>query len=187
MTTPARAIADPLLVATCIACGARTRYGTCPGGCDDVPLDLVERAAVTAQRAWLDALSARVARLREISAALGDDTVGWDDLRARARAALIPGLPERPDPPEVVEAWGCPRCGRVDAPQPCLGVCIGRPVEMTDAAAYRDLAERSAALADVERELAAVVRLLAHVTPRGGRGDETRMALTARTAKGFAA
>src|SRR4051812_31540851 len=50
-------------VATCIACGARTRHAECPDGCADVALDLVEAESVDALDRRLIALKERVTGL----------------------------------------------------------------------------------------------------------------------------
>ena len=167
---------EPLAVATCIACGARSRAGACPDGCDDLPLDLVEladlerlQAAVAAARARTDALLAVV---REIAAGGSPD-------RDRARAALRLPAPD-PGPPGIVEAWGCPRCGRIDAPRPCLGVCVRTPVVMIDASRLHEPAAELAALRAAEAHAAPVARLAATIRPRPGHEAETQAALRER-------
>jgi hypothetical protein len=42
---------------------------------------------------------------------------------------------------------------RVDAPQPCIGVCIWRPAEWIDAACYEHERSRAAADRQAERSL----------------------------------
>src|SRR5262252_1688753 len=37
---------------------------------------------------------------------------------------------------ERIKAWQCIGCGRLDGPQPCLGVCQDRKVELVPASAY---------------------------------------------------
>ena len=172
-----------LTVATCIACGARSRAGDCPDGCADVPLDLVAAAAVDALAERVVSLAARAAAFRAVLEMLGADPVReWGEVRGAAIAALRTTVPEAQPPEEVIKAWGCPECGRVDAPQPCLEVCIRRPVLMADAADYRELAVVAAqAEADDER-LEAVVRLVARLTPRPGADERNRDAINARAA-----
>ncbi|HSQ81082.1 MAG TPA: hypothetical protein VLU54_08110 [Casimicrobiaceae bacterium] len=69
---------------------------------------------------------------------------------------------------DTVKAWQCIGCGRIEAPQPCIGVCQDRRVEMVYAS------EHSEALADAERArrralaFESLVRQLAHTTPRAG-------------------
>ena len=170
-------------VATCIACGARSRAGDCPDGCADVPLDLVAAAAVDALAARVAALAVRARECRAVLEMLrADPSRDWGEVRAAAIAALRTPVPEAPPPEEVVEAWGCPECGRVDAPQPCLDVCVRRPVSMADAAEYRELAVAAAQAECEDERLEAVVRLVAQLTPRPGSDERNRAALNARAA-----
>jgi hypothetical protein len=165
---------ERLTVAACIGCGARSRAGECDGGCDDVPLDIVDAGPVDALAEHLAALERRVRALRSL-ARTGD--VSLDTLRDAARDALRIAVPPRePDAP-VYEAWGCPRCGRIDAPQPCIGVCIRRPVLTADAAEYRRLARAADELAGEERELVRPARMLANVRARPGHEQATADAL----------
>jgi hypothetical protein len=79
-----------------------------------------------------------------------------------------------------VVVWRCPDCGGVDAPQPCIGVCIWRAAQWVDTAAYE--AERSRALGDcqAERSLAGLLRMLAFTTPRSGQWERNWSALQAQ-------
>jgi hypothetical protein len=75
---------------------------------------------------------------------------------------------------ERIKAWQCIGCGRIDAPQTCIGVCRDRKVEFV----YAD--EHEQALAQERRHadaLAALVRRLAFVTPRAGEWEHTYRAL----------
>jgi hypothetical protein len=84
------------------------------------------------------------------------------------------------EPSQRVKTWWCPDCGGIDAPQPCLGVCIRRPIEWVPAARYEQ--ETAIALAEREREriLRALLRDLAFVTPREGQWQRNWSALAAR-------
>lgn len=69
---------------------------------------------------------------------------------------------------ETVKAWQCIGCGRIEAPQTCIGVCQDRKVEFVHAA---DHAEALAALAEAVAQrdaFAALLRRLVHTTPRDG-------------------
>ena len=168
---------EPLAVSTCIACGARSRAGECPDGCDDLPLDLVDLGAVERMQASRDARRRRVAALSQVANALAEDARGLEELREAAQEALRVLVPPPPEV-EIVEAWGCPTCGRIEAPQPCLGVCVRRPVVMVDAQRYRELEDE--ALEDEDRRLTAVARLAAAVRPQAGKEAQTRAALQVR-------
>lgn len=63
--------------------------------------------------------------------------------------------------PDTIVGWQCIGCGRVDAPQPCIGVCQDRKVELVAAADYLQLRERHAAALTL-------LRRIAHVQPREG-------------------
>jgi hypothetical protein len=70
------------------------------------------------------------------------------------------------DLPATITAWLCIGCGRLEAPQTCIGVCQDRKVELVSAADY---AEVRGALDDANERVAALEALvarLAHVTPR---------------------
>lgn len=174
------ALIGHLTVATCIGCGRRNRPGECPEGCPDTPLDLVDAAALQALGAATEAGESRIAALRELAETVaGDASVGWQALQDRARAALRLPAPDLPDV-EIIQAWGCPRCGRIDAPQPCLGVCVFKPRTVADVREYRQLAPRAEQVVDTDRALSGVARLIATVTPRAGREQATIAAARAR-------
>lgn len=86
-----------------------------------------------------------------------------------------------------VTVWRCIGCGRIEGPQPCIGVCEDRKAEIVYAADYDD------ALAQLERSrrqatvLAALVRQLAHTTPHEGGWERTYRALQARAVQTLAA
>ena len=78
--------------------------------------------------------------------------------------------------PDTIVGWQCIGCGRVDAPQPCIGVCQDRKVELVAAGDYLQLWERhEAALA--------LLRQIAHVQPREGQYEVTWKALQAQARK----
>ncbi len=63
--------------------------------------------------------------------------------------------------PAIVEAWRCIGCGRIEGPQPCIGVCEDRKVRLVFAADYeaalallRETEEKAAALEGLVRRLA---------------------------------
>jgi hypothetical protein len=163
-----------LTVAACIGCGARSRPGECDDGCSDVPLDIVDAGPVDALAEHVKALEARVDALRYLARAA---EAPLDVLRDTAKTALRLTVPPRGEEAHVYQAWGCPRCGRIDAPQPCIGVCMRRPVWTADAAEYRRLARAAEDLADEEHDLAAVARMVANVRSRPGHEEATTAAL----------
>ena len=65
-----------------------------------------------------------------------------------------------------ITAWQCIGCGKLDAPQPCIGFCEDRKVELVGGIAYDH------AVARIE-ELEGVVRMLAWATPRDGEWERS--------------
>jgi len=120
-----------------------------------VPLDIVDSGPVDALAEHVKALEVRVHALRSLTCA-GDAPL--DDLRDAARAALRIAVPPREHDVRIQQAWGCPHCGRIDAPQPCIGVCMRRPLRVADATEYRRLAQAADALGRQERDLVHLAR-----------------------------
>ncbi len=81
---------------------------------------------------------------------------------------------------ERITAWECIGCGRIEGAQPCLGICQDRRTDFVYAAEY------DAALAELARTrarneaLTALLRQLAHATPRNGDWERTYLALQER-------
>jgi len=88
---------------------------------------------------------------------------------------------------EHVIAWQCIGCGRIEGPQPCIGVCEDRRTEFVYAS------DHEAVLAQLERSrrqaeaLAEVVRQIAHTMPRAGQCERTWRALQARARRALEA
>ena len=62
---------------------------------------------------------------------------------------------------ETVKVWECIGCGRIDHPQPCVGVCSDRKAEYVRAADYAEVFERMETLEEL-------VRRIGFTTPRQG-------------------
>lgn len=88
---------------------------------------------------------------------------------------------------ERMKAWQCIGCGKIEAPQTCVGVCKDVRVEFVYAEDYDE------ALAGAERArrqakaLEAVVRQLAWTTPREGDWERSYKALQAQARRALAA
>jgi hypothetical protein len=81
---------------------------------------------------------------------------------------------------ERLTAWRCIGCGRLEAAQPCIGVCQDRPVELVFADDHdRTVAELAAARAQAEA-LARFVREDAYTPPRAGEWESSYPALQRR-------
>jgi hypothetical protein len=78
---------------------------------------------------------------------------------------------------ERVKAWQCIGCGKIEAPQTCVGVCQDRRVEFVYADEYAE------ALAQLEQErsrvkaLETLVRQLARTTPHRGAWERSYLAM----------
>jgi hypothetical protein len=81
---------------------------------------------------------------------------------------------------ERIKAWQCIGCGRVDGPQPCVGICQDRKVELVSALAYDDAVARAVALRARADALETLVRQLAGTTPRDGGWERSYRALQER-------
>ncbi len=188
---------DRIIVPTCIACGAMGRAASCEADCSEHRLPLVAAADLDALR---DAGRAARAEL-ELLAPLVRSLIGQIPPEPacpaayRALRASVRSTSERLQSwdrnrrwaaPDTAVGWWCAECGNVDAPQPCLGVCIWQRVEWVNASLYSLEYERSRDELQAARELTAILARVAGVTPKPGRCVETWEALQsqARAAAG---
>jgi hypothetical protein len=80
----------------------------------------------------------------------------------------------------IVKAWQCIGCGKIEAPQTWIGICQDRKVEFVYAAEHEEtLASLSAALASIEA-LEAVAYQLAWTKPRIDEWEHSYRALQQR-------
>ena len=88
---------------------------------------------------------------------------------------------------DIITAWQCIGCGKIEAPQTCIGVCQDRKVEFVYAAEHeKTLAE----LARARRQaslLEALVRRLAHTHPHRDEWEHSYRALQAQALSTLAA
>jgi len=90
---------------------------------------------------------------------------------------------------DYVKAWQCIGCGKIEAPQTCIGICQDRKVQFVYASEHEDVlaqARHAQHRADV---LEALVRQLACTTPRKGQWESSYRALqnqARRAVAGFA-
>jgi hypothetical protein len=71
---------------------------------------------------------------------------------------------------DTIKVWQCIGCGRIDHPQPCVGICQDRKTELVHASDYAEAESRIA-------ELEGVLRRIAFTTPRAGEFDAAWRAL----------
>ncbi len=78
---------------------------------------------------------------------------------------------------EIVKAWQCIGCGKIEAPQTCVGVCQDRRVKFVYAA------QHAAIVAELQTRLQALEKLarqIAYTTPRDGQWERSYRALGER-------
>ena len=81
---------------------------------------------------------------------------------------------------ERMTAWQCIGCGRIEGAQPCVGICQDRKVDFVYAAEHDAVLAQLARARGQAEDLAALVRQIAHTTPREGEWERTYRALQAR-------
>lgn len=81
---------------------------------------------------------------------------------------------------DYVKAWECIGCGKIEAPQTCVGVCQDRKVEFVYASEHDEALARLARARRQAGALEALVRRLAHTTPRGNGWEHSYRAMQAQ-------
>ena len=81
---------------------------------------------------------------------------------------------------EHIKAWQCIGCGRIEAPQNCIGICEDRKVEFVYATEHEDAMARLELASTQVSALSAFVRRLASTTPRKGEWEQSYRALQAQ-------
>ena len=165
------------------------RWGTCDTACSEHRLELVSAADFDALGVDRSAVRARAGACRPIAEALAGTEPGPDGWQGgvsgvaarRARGAWSRHDPrhDSDEPAEHVTTWWCAECGGIDAPQPCLGICIWRPSYWVNRTRYDAARSRAAGERDVERGLVRLLRRVAFVTPREGHWERNWRALHA--------
>lgn len=176
-----------LTIPACIGCGSMRQEEGCPGGCTERKLELVSAADYEQLAGEAEACAARVARLRAVAGELARAEPGpaqwqasYQALQESARDVLRRGHPgPLPPPARTFVVWRCEDCGAVDAPQPCIEVCIWSPAAWAEAASCDAVRARAEADRRAERSLAALLGRLALSTPRAGYWEQSGRALQA--------
>jgi hypothetical protein len=156
-------------------------FGFCVEGCQQERLDLVGADAFdellacrVRSRAAIDSFQAVAEELARADPSEGDLEAEYRRLQDSARRALRAHPDRPPEPPSQDEssrpltAWWCPECGGLEAPQPCLGICLWRPVEWVRSDRWLQERERLDAELETEAALRRILRGVAYVTPREG-------------------
>jgi hypothetical protein len=157
------------------------RFGTCDGGCGEQKLELVPAdqydalaALASSARVRAEAFGVVVEELALRQPGAEEWELAYRSLQDIARIALrrYPEVDAEDvdwdEPVEFATTWWCAGCGGIDAPQPCLGICVWRSVEWVNGIRY--LEQRAGALVErnTEQRLRGLVRRVAFVTPRAG-------------------
>jgi hypothetical protein len=170
-------------------------FGTCDTGCSEEKFELIRAVAhdsLTALRPRvrdnLEAFRPVVERLAREQPAAGGWETAYRSLQDEARTALRrhPDIPVGEfdwEPAEVAITWRCPRCGGIDAPQECLGICVWRPVEWVTRDTYEEEREQTLAERDQEGKLRRLLRVIASVTPRREAWERSWNALRAQASQ----
>ena len=182
---------DRVTVLTCIGCGAMGRDERCDGDCSEHKLLLVTAAdydellgAAHAARIRAARMVPVVRRFAEADAQPHDPRDALLRMRESARRALRDGGrgEDRTDwaSPDTVTGWWCARCGNVDMPQPCIGVCVWRPADWVNHALYDHQLRLAEPGLRAARSLSGLLARVAAVTPRAGQWRRNWEALQAQ-------
>ena len=168
-------------------------FASCDGTCRERKLELVTGGdydelvtEATASRSRIQAflpIAAELAAPPPYPSAAG---VPYESLRARVRlllkAAAAPAWEtvRSKSSAETTVVWRCKDCGGLEETQPCIGVCIWRPVDWVELGTFES--ERVRALRDIEFEQAlfGLLTRFARVRPREGEWGRNWLAFGAQ-------
>jgi hypothetical protein len=78
---------------------------------------------------------------------------------------------------DYIQAWQCIGCGKIEAPQPCIGVCRDRKILMVAKDEHERVVERLAQAQRLVQTAIAMLGRVAHSTPREGQWERSYHAL----------
>lgn len=67
-----------------------------------------------------------------------------------------------------VEVWECVGCGRIEAPQTCIGVCRDRKLELVDGSVHDEALARLREASERIERLESLARRMARARPKDG-------------------
>jgi hypothetical protein len=176
------------------------RFGTCENGCSEQKLELVTAvqydvltASASSARVRAEAFGAVAEELSSREPSADEWELAYRCLQDTARSALHrhPEVDAEEvdwdEPVEFATTWWCAGCGGIDAPQPCLGVCVWRSVEWVNGIRYLEQRAGAVAEREMDRRLRGLARRVACVTPRAGQWQRGWWALEAQARAMFPA
>lgn len=156
-------------------------FATCVEMCRERRLQLVtgsdyDRLAVaaTVSRSRIQAFLPIVSELAGAPPRRLDRNLLYESLRERARVLLTAAGPPARDTvdstssAETTVVWRCPDCGGLEETQPCIGVCMWRPVDWVELGAFESEQTQARRDIELERALFGLLTRLAWVTPSKG-------------------
>jgi hypothetical protein len=187
-------IPECLMLWRCIGCGAMGNSELCTGACAYRKLEIVGADEYADLLETFEAIEQQAERLEAVVkkiAAVGIEQTDFEDayrrLQVKAREILRSvdfggsSWQNAVDPDyEPATVWLCTTCGQIEAPQPCLGVCIRRNGEFLRADHHVALVGRIGSEHRRARELGALVRQLAWVAPHAGQCEKACRAFQAK-------
>lgn len=81
---------------------------------------------------------------------------------------------------DYIQAWQCIGCGKIEAPQPCIGVCRDKKILMVGKDGYEEVLAELASAQQQLNGLRAVLLQLAWSEPRDGQWERNWRALQER-------
>lgn len=78
---------------------------------------------------------------------------------------------------DPVKAWQCIGCGRIEAPETCVGICEYRKVEFVHADEYQAVVAEATVARQRQDLLVTLARKLVNTTPRDGQWDRSYRAM----------
>jgi hypothetical protein len=169
------------------------RFGTCAGGCVEHTLQLVPAAQYDLLAAFASSARVRAEAVDAVAEELASRQPRAEEWESAYRSVQdIAQITLRRYPEidsqdidwdeqiEFATTWWCPGCGGIDAPQPCLGICVWREIEWVNRTSYFEVRARVLTDRDTERCLRGLVRRVASVTPRAGQWERGWHAMEAQ-------
>ena len=88
---------------------------------------------------------------------------------------------------DYIQAWQCIGCGKIEAPQTCIGVCRDRKVMLVGMDDHQLALDEIQRLYGEQEQARAILSKLAHTTPRDGQWEASWRALQEQTLRMLAA